>query len=151
MALRRIVTMGDEILSKKSRPVTEFNEKLWTLLDDMKDTMNAADGVGLAAVQVGMLRRVVVIDVGDGLIELVNPEIVSSNGSQNGKEGCLSVPDKWGEVVRPMVVTVKAQDRNGKPFEITGKELLARALCHELEHLDGHLFIEKAKNIVDRD
>ena len=119
MALRQIVKFGDDILRKKSRPVTNFDERLWTLLDDMTETMHSKDGAGLAAVQVGVLRRVVVIDVHDehGVIELINPEIVSTEGTQTGNEGCLSAPNLWEEVERPNVVTVKAQDRSGKEFD----------------------------------
>lgn len=149
MAIRNIVVEGDETLRKKSREVTEFNEKLWQLLDDMAETMRASDGVGLAAVQVGILRRVVVIDVGDehGLYELINPEIIASSGEQTGNEGCLSFPGEWGEVTRPMRVTVKAQDRNGSSYTVEGTELLARAFCHELDHLDGILFVDHAKEV----
>ena len=147
MALRQIVKFGEDILRKKSRPVTNFDERLWTLLDDMAETMKKAEGAGLAAVQVGVLRRVVVIDVRDehGLIELINPEIVSTEGTQCGGEGCLSAPNVWEEVERPNVVTVKAQDRNGKEFTITGSALLARAFCHEIDHLDGILFTDHVK------
>ncbi len=147
MALRQIVKFGEDILRKKSRPVTNFDERLWTLLDDMAETMKKAEGAGLAAVQVGVLRRVVVIDVRDehGLIELVNPEIVSTEGTQCGGEGCLSAPNVWEEVERPNVVTVKAQDRNGNEFTITGSALLARAFCHEIDHLDGILFTDHVK------
>ena len=147
MALREIVKYGDDILRKKCRPVTAFDEKLHTLLDDMAETMAEAKGAGLAAPQVGMLRRVCVIDVHDehGVIELVNPEIISVEGSQTGNEGCLSLPNEWHEVERPVKVTVKAQDRNGEEFTLTGEGLLARALCHETDHLDGVLFIDKMK------
>lgn len=148
MALRQIVKFGEDILRKKSRPVTNFDERLWTLLDDMAETMRSKDGAGLAAVQVGVLRRAVVIDVHDehGLIELINPEIVSEEGTQIGGEGCLSAPNVWEEVERPNIVTVKAQDRNGKEFTLTGSALLARAFCHEIDHLDGILFIDHVKN-----
>lgn len=147
MALRQIVKFGEEILRKKSRPVTSFDERLWTLLDDMAETMHSMDGAGLAAVQVGVLRRAVVIDVHDdhGVIELINPEIISEEGRQCGGEGCLSAPNVWEEVERPNVVTVKAQDRHGKEFTITGSALLARAFCHETDHLDGILFIDHVK------
>lgn len=146
MALREIVKFGEDILRKKCRPVTVFDEKLWTLLDDMKETMQQAQGAGLAAPQVGILRRVCVIDVRDkhGVIELVNPEIIEATGSQTGGEGCLSAPGEWREVERPAIVTVKAQDRNGNEFTMTGEGLLARAFCHETDHLDGVLFIDKA-------
>ncbi len=148
MALRQIVKFGDELLRKKSRPVTNFDERLWTLLDDMKETMQSQQGAGLAAVQVGILRRAVVIDVRDkhGVIELINPEIVSAEGSQCGGEGCLSAPNVWEEVERPNVVTVKAQDRFGKEFTMTGSALLARAFCHEIDHLDGILFTDHVKD-----
>lgn len=148
MALRQIVKFGEDILRKKSRPVTNFDERLWTLLDDMAETMRSKDGAGLAAVQVGVLRRAVVIDVHDehGLIELINPEIVSEEGTQIGGEGCLSAPNVWEEVERPNIVTVKAQDRNGKEFTLTGSALLSRAFCHEIDHLDGILFIDHVKN-----
>ena len=139
---RKILTVGDEALRKVCKPMQKFDLRLWLLLRDMADTMYKADGVGLAAPQVGILRRVVVIDVGDGLVELVNPEIISAEGEQAGSEGCLSVPGKRGCVVRPQKVTVKAQDRKGKPFEVTGEGLFARALCHEIDHLDGKLYID---------
>ena len=149
MAIRKIVTMGDEVLRKKSRPVVNFNEKLWQLLDDMKDTMNKAEGVGLAAVQVGVLRRVIVIDVGDGLMELINPEIIETSGEQEGQEGCLSIPGRWGVTRRPMHVTVRALNRQGESFDITGTGLLAKAFCHELDHLDGKLYIDCAIRMSD--
>lgn len=147
MALRKILTLGDETLYKKSRKVEKFDKRLHDILDDMAETMYNANGAGLAAVQIGILRRIVVIDTGDGLIELVNPEIIEQDGEQCGQEGCLSLPGKWGDVTRPMHVKVKAYDRNGNLFETEGEGLLARAFCHETEHLDGHLFIEKASNI----
>lgn len=148
MALREIVKFGDDILRKKCRPVTAFDQKLWTLLDDMRDTLKAADGAGLAAPQVGMLRRAVIVDVHDdhGVIELINPEIVSTEGTQLGDEGCLSAPGEWGRVERPATVTVKAQDRNGNEFTMTGSGLLARAFCHEIDHLDGVLFTDRIKS-----
>lgn len=142
MALRNIVLQGEPCLTKKCRPVTEFNGRLHTLLDDLKDTLLDSGGVGLAAPQVGILRRVVVIDVGQGLIELINPEIIEKSGEQAGAEGCLSVPGRQGYVVRPNHVTVRAVDRKGKPFEITGEGLLARALCHEIDHLDGVMYVD---------
>lgn len=141
--VRKILKLGDETLRKTSKPMQKFDLRLWLLLRDMADTMYKAEGVGLAAPQVGILRRVVVIDVGDGLIELINPEIVSSEGEQAGAEGCLSVPGRRGYVVRPNKVTVRAQDRKGKPFEVTGEGLLARALCHEIDHLDGIVYVDK--------
>ncbi len=147
MALREIVKGNSEILRKRCREVTSFDERLWQLLDDMKETMYEADGVGLAAPQVGILKRVVVIDIGEGLIELINPEIVSQRGKQDGSEGCLSFPGEFGNVIRPNKVTVKAQDRNGKEFTIQGKELLARAFCHEIDHLNGIVFKDLVKEM----
>lgn len=144
MAIRNIVLERDELLRKKSREVTEFNEKLWQLLDDMSETMYASDGVGLAAVQVGVLKKAVVIDTGDHLYELINPEIIEQTGSQTGTEGCLSSPNEYAEVTRPMFVRVKALDRYGKPYEVEGVELLARAFCHEIDHLNGVLFKDLA-------
>ena len=143
--VRTILKLGDETLRKESKPMQKFDLRLWLLLRDMADTMRKAEGVGLAAPQVGILRRVVVIDVGDehGLIELVNPEIIAAEGEQAGSEGCLSVPGRRGWVVRPNKVTVRAQDRKGKFFEITGEELLARALCHEIDHLNGVMYVDK--------
>ncbi len=151
MALREIVKYGDDVLRKKCRPVTDFNDRLHQLLDDMAETLALAEGAGLAAPQVGVLRRVVIIDVhdGNGVIELINPEIVSYEGVQTGGEGCLSLPNEWHEVERPAKVTVKAQNRNGEEFTMTGEGLLARAFCHELDHLDGILFIDKAKIETD--
>ena len=140
MALRNIVKLGDPILNKTSRKVEKFDEKLATLIDDMLETMYHANGVGLAAVQVGMLKRVVVIDIGDGPMELVNPKITLKEGEQRESEGCLSLPGKYGVTVRPMKVQVKAQDRNGKWQVFTGEGLKARAFCHEIDHLDGVLF-----------
>lgn len=149
MAIREIRKKGDEILYKKCKEVKNFDNKLHILLDDMYDTMKQCDGVGLAAPQVGILKRAVVIDVGEGRIELINPVIVEESGEQTGSEGCLSVPGVYGEVTRPNVVTVKAQDRNGKWFKLTGKELLARAICHETEHLDGKLFLDRVTKFLD--
>lgn len=143
MALRNIVTEGDSVLRKTCRSVLNFDEKLAQLLDDMKETMYKAEGVGLAAPQVGILRRICVVDVGDGLIELINPVIESEEGEQEGSEGCLSLPGKSGIVRRPMKVTVRAQDRNGNTFTVTGEELKARAFCHEIDHLNGILYIDK--------
>ena len=142
MAIRKIVTLGDEVLRKKSRPVVKFDEKLWQLLDDMKDTMDKAEGVGLAAVQVGVLRRVIVIDVGDGLMELINPEIIEVSGEQEGQEGCLSLPGRFGIVKRPNYVKLRAQNRKGQWKLHEGTELKARAFCHEIDHLDGTLYID---------
>lgn len=143
MALRKVVTKEDPILRKKSRQIEKFDEKLATLLDDMAETMYAADGVGLAGVQVGMLRRVVVMDIGEGLIELVNPEIVEEEGEQFAEEGCLSIPGEYYETIRPATVKVKAQDRNGKWCVYKGEGLKARCFCHEIDHLDGILFTDK--------
>lgn len=143
MAIRNIRTEDDEILRKNSREVTEINSRILTLLDDMAETMYAADGVGLAAVQVGVLRNVVVIDVGDGLIELINPEIIESDGIQCEVEGCLSLPGKQNYTIRPASVKVKALNRDGKWCVYKGEGLKARAFCHELDHLKGTLFIDK--------
>lgn len=148
MALRNIVKTGDEVLLKKCRPVEKFDAKLGALLDDMAETMNAANGVGLAAPQVGILRRVVTIDVGEGLIELVNPIITKMSGKQEGQEGCLSFPGEWGIVERPMKVTVRAFDRHGDEFEMTGEGLLARAFCHEIDHLNGIVFTTRASHML---
>ena len=143
MAIRKIVTQGDSRLGKKCRQVTDFNKRLHDLLDDMKETLEEAQGVGLAAPQVGVLRRVVVIvDDEDNMLELVNPEILEQTGEQTGPEGCLSVPGKWGMVTRPNFVRIQAQDRFGNWFEAEGEELMARCFCHEIEHLDGHLYVE---------
>ncbi|MST63142.1 peptide deformylase [Peptostreptococcus anaerobius] len=143
MAIRNVLKMGDPVLNKKSKNVVEFNEKLHTLLDDMADTMYLHDGVGLAAPQVGILRRAVIVDIGDGLIELINPEIIESSGTQTDVEGCLSVDEYVDEVTRPNYVKVKAQDRNGDVIFVEGEAFLARAFCHEIDHLDGILFVEK--------
>ena len=151
MALRNIICIEDELLRKKSRPVEKFDARLHKLLDDMAETMYHANGVGLAAPQVAVLRRVVVMDCGDGLIEMVNPEIIYTEGEQDGPEGCLSVPGRRGMVKRPMNVTVRAQDRNGKTFEISGTELLARAFCHEIDHLNGVCFVTRASRMLEPD
>ena len=143
MAIRTILTQGDPALSKVCHPVTKFDGKLSDLLDDLKETLASANGLGLAAPQVGILRRVViVINEADEMLELVNPEIVAQQGEQDGLEGCLSVPGMWGYVKRPQWVKVKAQDRNGAWFETEGTGLTARCFCHELAHLDGHLYTE---------
>ncbi|WP_102411618.1 peptide deformylase [Beduinella massiliensis] len=142
MALRKIVYIEDEMLRKKSRKVERFDERLHTLLDDMAETMYKNNGCGLAAPQVAVLKRVVVMDVGDGLIEMVNPEIVSREGAVDGVEGCISIPGRQGYVVRPQKVVVRAQDRNGAPIEITGEDWLARCICHETDHLDGQLYVD---------
>ena len=146
MAIRNIRKDGDEILRKVSRKVDVIDDRILTLLDDMKDTMYQAGGVGLAAPQVGVLRRVVVIDVGEGLIELINPVVVYESGEQLEEEGCLSIPGVKGQVARPEKVIVRAMDRKGDSFEITGTGLLAIALCHEIDHLNGILFTDKALN-----
>ncbi len=149
MALRNIVKFGEDILRKKCREVTAFDDKLWVLLDDMYETLKNAEGVGLAAPQVGILRRVVVIDVGEGPIELVNPVVTSVRGKQREIEGCLSAPGQWGYVVRPAKVKVTAVNRYGKEFKVEGTELLARALCHEIDHLNGVVFTDLADEMVD--
>ncbi len=149
MAIRNIVKEGDPVLSKKCRPVEKFDSRLWELIDDMAETMALADGVGLAAPQVGVLRRVVVIDVGEGLIELVNPKIIMKAGNQEESEGCLSCPGEYGITKRPMFVKVKAQDRYGNDVTYDGKGLLARAFCHEIDHLDGILFKERTIKMLD--
>ena len=155
MALRKVVYEGDEILRKKAKPIKEFNEKISQLIDDMFETMKEYDGVGLAAPQVGMLKRIVVIDVGNEenpkKIELINPEIVESEGEIDGDEGCLSVPGRSGRVVRPERVKVKAHDRNGEEITVEGEGLLARAICHELDHLDGILYTDKATEVTEID
>ena len=149
MALRNIVTEGDSVLTKVSRPVTKFDRRLHVLLDDMTDTLVDAGGVGLAAPQVGVLRRVVVVDTGeDGILELINPEIIEESGEQTGLEGCLSVPGKYGIVTRPNYVKVRAQDRDGNWFEAEGEELIARCFCHELAHLEGQLYTAVAERML---
>ena len=150
MALRKIALQGEPCLTKVCRPVTEFNDRLHVLLDDLADTLEDSGGVGLAAPQVGVLRRVcVVLDEEDQLIELVNPEIIRTEGEQTGLEGCLSVPGKWGIVTRPNRVRVRAQDRDGDWFEAEAEGLTARAFCHEIEHLDGHLFVEHTDRLME--
>ena len=148
MALRKIVTVGDPILTKVCRPVTKFDQKLAILIEDMIETMHDANGVGLAGPQVGILRRVVVVDAGDEDIELVNPEIVKAEGEQTGLEGCLSLPGRWGIVTRPYTVRVRAQDRDGATFEVEDEDITARCFCHEIEHLDGHLFVEHTDHLL---
>lgn len=144
MAIRTILTDEDPALSKVCRPVTVFDERLGELLDDMKETLAKANGVGLAAPQIGILRRVaVVLDEEEHMLELVNPQIVFQEGEQTGLEGCLSVPNRYGTVTRPEHVRVKAQDRKGAFFEVAGEGITARCFCHELEHLDGHVFTER--------
>ena len=144
MAIRKIVRFGDSVLEKECRKVEKFDKKLHQLLDDMKETLADADGAGLAAPQVGILRRcVIVVDEKDEMLELVNPEIVwRSEETQEGWEGCLSVPGLWGDVVRPARVRVRAQNRRGESFEVEGEGIVARCFCHELDHLDGHIFTE---------
>ncbi len=152
MALRKIVTLEDPVLRKTSRKVEKFDKRLWDLLDDMKDTLYSANGAGLAAVQVGILRRVVVIDVGDGLMELVNPEITErSDEKQEEVEGCLSIPGRYGVTERPEWVKVKAQNRDGKWVVYKGEGLKARCFCHELDHLDGVLYIDNALEMYDEE
>lgn len=143
MAIRNIRTLGDDILRAKAKEITEMTPRIEELIDDMFDTMYEANGVGLAAPQVGMLKRAVVIDIGEGLIELINPEIIETAGEQTDIEGCLSVDNINEPVTRPYFVKVKAQDRHGNEFELAGEELLARAFCHELDHLDGILFVDR--------
>lgn len=150
MALRNIVEQGDECLTKVCRPVTDYNRRLHVLLDDMKETLLQANGAGLSAPQVGVLRRACIVmdeDTGE-ILELINPEIISQRGEQTGLEGCLSCPGKWGIVTRPNLVRVRAFDRDGSPFETEGEGLTARAFCHELEHLDGHLFVEHVDHFL---
>ncbi|MEK0313187.1 peptide deformylase [Cohnella sp. 56] len=152
MAIRMIVKHPDDVLRERAQEVTKFNANLHKLLDDMADTMYDADGVGLAAPQVGISKRVIVVDADEehGLIELVNPEVVSTEGEQFGPEGCLSIPGLQGDVRRPLKVKVKGQDRDGKPVEYEGTELLARAFLHEIDHLNGVLFIDLAESIYER-
>jgi peptide deformylase len=155
LAIRNIVTNDKEgaFLAKKCRPVEKFDQRLAAFLDDMAETLHAADGVGLAAIQVGRLRRVVVIDIGDGkgVRELVNPVIVEKSGEQESMEGCLSIPGQWGIVKRPAHVKVRAQDRHGKTFEYEGEGLLATSSCHEIDHLDGILFISRATHMLTQE
>ena len=149
MALRRIVLQGEDCLTKVCRPVTDFDNRLHILLNDMADTLLDSGGVGLAAPQVGILRRVCVVqNENDEIIELINPEIVCTQGEQTGLEGCLSVPGKFGVVTRPEVVRVRAQDRDGNYFEVEDCDLTARCFCHEIEHLDGHLFVEHTDHLL---
>ncbi len=144
-------TENEEFLRKKSREVKEITPRIITLLNDMIDTMRHADGCGLAAVQVGVLRRVVVIETEEGLFEFINPVIIEKSGSQEGAEGCLSLPGKWGLTKRPEKVTVRAMDRNGDTFELTGEGLLAKAICHEVDHLDGILYTDKVIRMLGED
>lgn len=151
MATRNIITEGNPTLTKVCRTVTSFDERLATLIDDMKETVVQANGIGLAAPQVGVLRRVVVVDLGEEIIELVNPRILEQSGEQDGLEGCLSVPERFGMVKRPNYVKLEAQDRHGDWYEYEGEELIARCFCHELEHLDGHLYTERAYRMLSRE
>lgn len=144
MAVRNIVKIGDDVLRKVCRTQMTFDDKLAQILDDMKETMYKAEGVGLAAPQVGILRRFCIVDTGDGLVELINPVIIEQSGEQTDNEGCLSVPDRYEEVTRPMCVTVRAQNRHGENIVVKGEGLKARAFCHEIDHLDGVLYIDKA-------
>lgn len=150
MAILNIIKVSSPALKKTSRKVTEITPRILTLLDDMADTMRSNDGCGLAAPQVGILRRIVVVEAEVGqLYELINPEIISVEGTQEAVEGCLSIPDQWGITNRPMTVTVRATDRTGKEYTVTGTDLLARALCHEIDHLNGILFTDIAKTLLD--
>lgn len=150
MAIRNIVKEGDPVLRGKCREVEEITPRIITLLDDMKETLHMADGCGLAAPQVGVKRRIAIVEVEEGdLIELINPVIIARGGHQRDLEGCLSLPGKWGYTERPMTVTVKAVDRNGQEFTVTGSGLKARALCHEIDHLDGVLFTDSAVKMID--
>lgn len=148
MALRTIRIQGDPVLEKKCREIKEVTEKIRTLIDDMLETMYEANGVGLAAPQVGILKRLVVIDVGDGPIVMINPEILETSGEQSGDEGCLSLPGKAGCVTRPNYVKAKYYDEEMEEYIIEGEELLARAICHELDHLDGHMYTEKVEGML---
>ncbi len=145
MALRTIRIMGDEVLTKKCREISLMTPRIKQLIGDMQDTMYEAGGVGLAAPQVGILKRLVVIDVGEGPVVLINPQILETSGEQTGDEGCLSLPGKAGQVTRPNYVKVRALDEKMQEFELEGTELLARAICHELDHLDGHMYVEKVE------
>lgn len=151
MAIRNIITKENSLLRKKSRVVEKFDDRLATLIDDMIDTMYKAEGVGLAAVQVGVLRRVVVIDCGDGVMELVNPEIIERSGEQRELEGCLSLPGENGRTIRPLSVKVKAQNRNGRWCFYSGTELKARAFCHEIDHLDGVLYVDRLAPVQEQE
>ena len=152
MAKLQIRKLGDDALRKSCRPVDAITPRVLTLLDDMVETMRAANGCGLAAPQVGILRRIVVVEVEPGEVyELINPKIIAFSGEQDGQEGCLSLPGQWGMVKRPMNVTVRAMNRHGETVDITGSEMLARCFCHELDHLDGTLYIDKAYTMCDDD
>ena len=152
MAKLQIRKVGDEILRKVCRPVDEITPRILTLLDDMLETMRAANGVGLAGPQVGVLRRIAVVEVEEGKVyELINPRIIATAGEQEDAEGCLSVPGRYGLVVRPKHVTVRATNRKGEEYEIRAHDFLARALCHEIDHLDGHLYTEKVTRMLEED
>ncbi len=151
MAIRNIVKLGDDILKKKCREVKKIDDRIICLLDDMIETLKEANGVGLAAPQVGVLKRIAIVDTGDAILELINPEIIYTEGEQTDAEGCLSYPGRYGLVTRPKVVKIKATDRNGAEYEYTGEELTARAFCHEIDHLDGHFFTEKVTEWVETD
>ena len=148
MGIRKILTVDEPALHKVCRPVEKFDEKLHTLLEDMRQTLVDAQGVGLAAPQVGILRRVVLVDTGDEILELINPSLLETDGEQVGAEGCLSVPGEYGIVNRPYYAKVKAQDRNGQWFECEGEELIARCFCHELDHLDGILYTQQMERLL---
>ncbi|MBQ1411580.1 MAG: peptide deformylase [Clostridia bacterium] len=149
MALRQIVKEGDRVLRKQCRPVTSFDQKLWTLLDDMNETLDQAQGLGLAAPQVGILRRVVVIHMNDEVLEMVNPEIIERRGEQECMEGCLSIPGEWGILNRPEFVKVRYYDRHGDCYEVEGDGLFASCASHETDHLDGILYTDKVIRMVD--
>ncbi len=151
MAIRNIVQIGDDVLRKKCFEVTDFGEKTWQLLDDMKDTLKKAEGAGLAAPQVGVLRKIFIVDVEEGFFEFLNPEIISEKGEQISPEGCLSVKGKWGDVKRPKTVVIKYQDRYGKYHKLTANDFFAKAICHENDHLNGVLYVDKAVNIRNED
>jgi len=151
MATRKLFTIPEdnEFLRKKSREVAVIDDRILTLLDDMKDTVKKANGAGLACVQVGLLKRIFVVDVEEGYFEFINPVIISQSGEQYGEEGCLSVPNKWGRVKRPAKVVMEAYDRNGKKFRVNAKGFFAKALCHEYDHLDGIVYIDKAQELYE--
>lgn len=151
MAYRQIRIDGDEVLRKKSRPVEKIDDRILTLIEDMADTMYKADGVGLAAPQIGILKRIVTIDVGDGLIEMINPVILEQSGEQDGPEGCLSLPGTTGEVKRPMYVKAKYTNASGETVIVEAEELFARCICHELDHLDGVLYKDRAHKMYTQD
>ena len=152
MAKLKIRKVGDEVLRRDCRPVEEITPRIHTQLDDMVETMRHADGCGLAAPQIGVLRRIAVVEVEEGeVIELINPQIIATEGEQEETEGCLSLPGRFGVTRRPMRVTVRATDRNGKEFEVSGEGLLARALCHEIDHLDGHIFTDRAIRMLNEE